>query len=403
MADTPVSSRLIDALEPYEAELNRVVDFWLSRCLDERHGGYLTQISRRGRVFGEDKNVWVQGRQCWTFAALYNHVEPRDDWLHAARLGRDFLVNHAHAGHGRWRYLLSRTGEPLDATPSLVTDCNAMMALAEYAVASGREDDHALIAETYDQFERRFGPPAVDQWHHFSFDPDRLWLAPFMVVAGMAPVLRPVLSGDRVNPLADQAVHTITRNFARDAEQRVFEVLHLDGLPLDTPIGRRLNPGHALEACWFCIEEAMQSDDRDTMSRCAEMCRWTFDLGYDEEHGGIFAFVDRDGGRPIGSEYVTPWGDRWDDKLWWPQSESLYALALAASLTGEADLCDRFDRLSGFVLEHQIDREHGEWYESLHRHGEPRSPLKGSWIKCMFHVTRNLYKMALLGRRLAGG
>lgn len=400
MAENTVASRLIDTLEPYDAELDRVVRFWLDRCLDPQHGGYRTQISRRGNLFGEDKNIWVQGRQCWTFAALYNHVDQRDDWLDAARLGRDFLVRHAHAGQGRWHYLLSRRGDVLDATPSLGSDVNAMMALAEFAVASGRDDDHALIAATYDQFERRFGPPAVDQWHHFSLDPDRLWLAPFMLVVGMAPVLRPVLGADRIDPLARTALHTITRTFAKPAQQRVFEVLHLGGSPVDTPLGRRLNPGHTLEACWFCLEEAVHARDDQTIARCAEMTRWAFDLGHDPEHGGIFAFVDRDCGRPIGSETMNPWGDRWDDKLWWVQSESLYALALAASLTDAPDLCDRFDQLTGFVQRHQIDHEHGEWYESLHRDGEPRSALKGSWIKCMFHVTRNLYKMRLLRHRL---
>lgn len=376
------------------------MDFWIKRCLDAEYGGYRTQISRRGVVFGEDKNVWAQARQCWTFAALYNRIEARAEWLDAARLGRDFLVRHAWAGHGRWHYLLSRTGELLDDSLSLASDCNAMMALAEFAVATGCDDDQALIAETFDQFERRFGPPAVDQWHHFSLAPDRLWLAPFMLVAGMAPVLRPVLGAERIDPLAPKAIHTITQTFARPAEQRVFEVLHLDGSPVDTPSGRRLNPGHALEASWFCLEEALRMGDTQTVDRCVEMVRWSFDLGHDPEYGGLFAFVDRDGGRPLGPETMNPWGDRWDDKLWWVQSESLYALALAASLAADAGLCDRFDQLSDFVQRYQIDHEHGEWYESLHRSGEPRSALKGSWIKCIFHVTRNLMKMRLLRRSL---
>lgn len=392
--------QLISALQPYEAELERVVDFWLQRCVDREYGGYLTQIDRCGRVFGTDKNGWVQARQCWTFAALCNAWDNRSAWREAAQFGRDFIVQHMHLGGGRWRYLLTREGQSLDDALSLATDCNVMTALAEHAVMSGTREDEALIEMTFDQFERHLGPPAVNQWHHFSLDSDRLWLAPYMLVLGAVPSLRQVLDEKRVEPLATQALKTITQQFARADAEVVFEVLHLDGTPVDGPLGRRVNPGHAIEAAWFCAEEAMYRKDDHALARAADMCRWAFRLGHDPEHGGMLAFADRDGGRPLGPETMNAWGDRWDDKLWWVQSESLYGLALAASVTDDPALLDAFTAVHEFVQRYQIDHEYGEWYEVLHRYGEPRSPLKGSWIKCMFHVTRNLLKMVELRQKL---
>ena len=397
---TPAREHLIESLAPYDAELQRVVDFWLTRSLDQDHGGYLTQIDRQGRVFGSDKNVWVQARQCWTFAALYNQVEQKPEWLEASRLGRNFLLRHAYAGDGRWYYLLSREGEVINPNVSLATDFFVLMALAEFAVASQDNQDHELIEITYNQLERRFGPPAVNQWHHFSLDPDRLWLAPHMLAIGVAPVIRPVLGEERVNPLASRALETITRVFTRDQERAVFEVLHLDGRPDSSDIGQRLNPGHAIEAAWFCAEEATATGDHEALRRSIDMCRWSYQRGYDEQYGGLFAFVGLDGGRPPGSEYINAWGDRWDDKLWWVQSESLYGIALAAALANDTDLCEAFDKLHDFVQQFQVDHEHGEWYERVHRYGEPLCPLKGSWIKCMFHLTRNLYKLVNLRKYL---
>lgn len=408
MNDAPASTaakdqlkRLAGLLEPYEAELERVVAFWLERCLDHEHGGYRTQISRRGVVFGEDKNIWVQARQAWTFAALYNQFDPRDAWLEAAQLGRDFLVRHADAGEGRWHYLLDRHGGVLDSTVSLATDCNVMMALAEFASASGRSDDHAAIEATWDQFEAKVGPPAVDQWHHFSLDPSLVWLMPHMLVVGAAPTFRLAIDPARVDRLALDACRRILDLFANDRDQRVYEVIHTDGSPVDSDVGRRLNPGHAFEASWFCLEEASRDGTDRDVERAVQLCRWCWTQGWDARDGGIFAFTGLDGAAPPGSEYISAWGDRWDDKLWWAQSESLYALALAASVSGDGDLVDAFEQLSGFVQAKQIDHEYGEWYECLHRHGEVRSPLKGSWIKCMFHVTRNLMKLELLRRRLS--
>ena len=64
MNDAPASTaakdqlkRLAGLLEPYEAELERVVAFWLERCLDHEHGGYRTQISRRGVVFVQIRSI----------------------------------------------------------------------------------------------------------------------------------------------------------------------------------------------------------------------------------------------------------------------------------------------------------------------------------------------------------
>jgi N-acylglucosamine 2-epimerase len=61
--------------------LHDVIPFWLKHGMDRQHGGILTALGRRGELLDSDKAVWFQGRAAWTFAHLYNTVEPRPEWL----------------------------------------------------------------------------------------------------------------------------------------------------------------------------------------------------------------------------------------------------------------------------------------------------------------------------------
>lgn len=84
----------------YKSELlDKVVPFWLEKSQDLEHGGYFTCLERNGDVFDTDKFVWLQGREVWMFATLYNKVEKRQEWLDCAIQGAEFLKKHGHDGN----------------------------------------------------------------------------------------------------------------------------------------------------------------------------------------------------------------------------------------------------------------------------------------------------------------
>ena len=62
--------------EQYKNELlDNVLPFWLEKSLDKEFGGYFTCLDRDGSVFDTDKFIWLQVREVWMFAMLYNKVE----------------------------------------------------------------------------------------------------------------------------------------------------------------------------------------------------------------------------------------------------------------------------------------------------------------------------------------
>src|SRR5262245_19285293 len=74
-------------LDRYRAMLfDDVVPFWMRHSLDWQHGGYLHHLDRDGSVYCEDKMMWMEWRQVYMLSRLYLEVEPRAEWLDAARL-----------------------------------------------------------------------------------------------------------------------------------------------------------------------------------------------------------------------------------------------------------------------------------------------------------------------------
>ena len=83
--------------ERYRKELyDNILPFWLTRSQDQEFGGYFTCLNRDGSVFDTDKFVWLQGREIWMFAMLYNKVEKNPAWLACAEQGAAFLERFGH-------------------------------------------------------------------------------------------------------------------------------------------------------------------------------------------------------------------------------------------------------------------------------------------------------------------
>lgn len=383
--------------------LDDVMAFWETRAADDQQPGHFHLFDRTGKHTGTDKYIWCQGRQTWMFANLYNDMEQRDNWLALARTGRDLLVNHAHAGNGRFHYRLHRDGSVADDSRSWFTDAFALIGLCEHAVASGSDEDLPLIQQTFDTFERNFHQPGFSEYHHFKIDPTLRYHGPSMIGVGMAPVLRKVLAEQRFKGFVDECLNRVLCQFAKDEHQVLFEVLDGDGTVLNTPAGQTINPGHTLESMWFCLEEARHRGDGAAADRAVEVTRWGYDNGLDPELGGLFAFTSPEGGMPTNGDQSTGWGERWDTKIWWVHSEAIYALALAALVKEDQGLWSRFLAQHEYWQRNFADREYGEWYAYLERDGTPRLTDKGTWVKSAFHIPRALAKLVLLLEREGEG
>jgi len=369
-----------------------VVPFWVEHSLDRACGGYHTFLDREGQVYGSDKYVWLQARQVWMFSKLYNALEARSEWLEVARLGYEFLAKHAYDADGRVFFALTRDGRPLRKRRYLFSETFAAIACAEYGRASGDEAALERARATYRLLWRFYRTPGSLEP---KIDPRTRRckaLAMPMILLATTHEMRLALGDD---PLYDEvlahSLDEIRGQFLRREERALFETVGADGERLDSPEGRCINPGHAIEASWFLMREAARRDDHGILRDALDILDWSLARGWDEAYGGLYSFLDVEGRPPLQLE--------WDMKLWWPQGEAMIATLAAYALTGEARYRSWHKRIGRYVSDHFVDRAYGEWYGYLHRDGTVALDCKGSAFKGAFHVPRTLWMCHLIANK----
>ena len=141
------------------ALLEDVIPFWERYSIDQECGGYFTCLDRTGRVFDTDKFVWLQARQVWTFAMLYQRFEQREEWLEMALHGARFLEEYGRDPEGDWYFALNRKGNPLIQPYNIFSDCFATMAFGQLFKVTGREAYAEIARSTFQRIlQRRVNP-----------------------------------------------------------------------------------------------------------------------------------------------------------------------------------------------------------------------------------------------------
>ena len=131
------------------------------------------------------------------------------------------------------------------------------------------------------------------------------------------------------------------------------------------------------------------------MSDALRILDGSWELGWDEEHGGLFSLVD------VSS---APVQETWAElKFWWPHCEAILAFLHAALATGDEAHIARWRLVHDWSHAHFHDRENGEWYGYLRRDGSVLNPVKGNLWKGPFHVPRMQLIAAKLCDELGSG
>jgi len=366
------------------ALLDDALPFWQRHSLDRDCGGYFTCLNRAGEVYDTDKFVWLQARQVWTFAMLYNRFEQRDEWLDVARHGADFLREHGMDAEGNWYFALDRRGNPLVQPYSIFSDAFAAIAFSQYALATNDEASKQIALDAYHNVWRRKDNP---KGKYSKAVPGTRPLKSFaipMILSNVTLELEWLLGADETQRLVDSCVDEIMTLFVDRERGIIFENVLPDGSHCDCFDGRLINPGHGIEGMWFIMEIAARKGDRALIERCVDLALSIAEFGWDREYGGIFYFLDAQGKPPQQLE--------WDQKLWWVHLEAPVAMAMGYALTRRKECWEWYERVHDYAWKRFPDPQYGEWFGYLNRRGEVLLDLKGGKWKGCYHLPRALYR-----------
>ena len=366
--------------------LQNVIPFWLEKSQDKEYGGYFTCLDHQGNVFDTDKFIWLQGREVWLFAMLYNRVEKRQEWLDCAIQGAEFLKKYGHDGNLNWYFSLDRQGNPLVEPYNIFSYTFATMAFGQLSIATGNQEYADIAKRTFDIILSKQGNPK-GKWNKAY--PGTRSLKNFalpMILCNLALEIEPLLDEAFIEKTMDTCIHEVMDVFLRpELGGIVVENVNADGSLSDTFEGRQLTPGHAIEAMWFIMDLGKRLNRPELIEKAVQTTLKMIDYGWDKQYGGIYYFMDRKGCPPQQLE--------WDQKLWWVHIETLISLIKGYQLTGNKECLQWFEKVHHYTWEHFKDPKHREWWGYLNRQGEVLLDLKGGKWKGCFHVPRGLYQV----------
>ena len=411
------------SLEDYRRKLehqlnDNVMPFWIEKTIDTEFGGCLHQLDRDGSVISPNKGMWVHGRFLWLLCWLCRTRGLNDDFLVTARRISDFIRSYARDSDGRWWYELSRDGRPRRKRRYLFTEVFISLGLTAWAALdSARETtleitdkSRAAAAEARADLARWLDNRESLPAKYASGLPAMRSHSDVMIRINLYQEFRAVSESEedrrrwssKINTLIDE----LFRFFVKDSEGALLENVGPGGRIIDTPEGREVNPGHAMESAWFLLEEARfrgeggeggrsgQSGDNDLVKRSLRVLSDALERGWDDEYGGIRAFTDLRGCASLHVEARM--------KYWWPHTEAMYAVLAAYELTGDPRWLEWFCRITDYTLSVFPDPEGPEWFGYLFPDGSVANPVKGNLWKGPFHIPRALAKCSALIGRMCG-
>ncbi|MFE5324026.1 AGE family epimerase/isomerase [Paenibacillus sp. NPDC056579] len=392
--------------------LEDLLPFW-SKAVDRRHGGLYTCFTNSGSErISTDKYTWSQGRYIWIWSRIARLIEQgvlpgsTSAYMNEAEQAVTFLRNHVFLDNGNCAFLLTEDGHKKESIPgagydtSFYADCFVVLGFAEFARASGRGDVADEALELYDRIRTRISSGTIRS-EPYPIPEGLKSHSVTMILLNISAQLMETLehfqhpAAGRLRSECQSYGARIMTEF-RQPDHRIAELLPVQGDAPPTVLCRHINPGHTLECMWFVIHAAKRLQREDLVEQAMPVIEKAFELGWDTEQGGLFRFVDADGGEPKGERTGDPYEalvlDTWDSKLWWPHSEALYCSLLAYELTGQGRFKELYSRTHDYVFRTfpQPDRRIGEWIQIRDREGNPMEKVVALPVKDPFHILRNV-------------
>lgn len=401
---------------------NELLPFWFDRCMDNKHGGFITHFDENGNDTGEDeKSLIAQARCTYTFASAHRAGWGDEKCLEYAEHGIDYLIDKMwDKEYGGFYWMTERTGNVVNDQKILYGQSFAIYALAEYTLATGDPVGMEFASDLFDIIQVQ----AADLMYGGYFEMfDRSWN-----LCGPGPA-----GGDRktldVHMHLMEAYTTLYEASGLEIHRRklleiidilmkrILHQVHRTGIPQFTP-DWQIAPqikfdiiwgwdrftdgqvkdnatdntayGHNTEFAWLLnhaldILELSKSQYLETMKKALDHA---IDYGLDNEFGGVFVEGPHDG----------PATDL--EKEFWQQCEAMIGFLDGKILFGDERYLEAYNNVHRFVFDKVINYEVGEWWPLLNRQGDPIwTHMSHSW-KINYHTVRAMIQSAKRLERL---
>jgi N-acylglucosamine 2-epimerase len=375
--------------------VNDIMPFWMRFAIDWDEGGLFSCIEDDGVIVSRDKYMWSNARALWTFSALCNRVEDREDWRRAAKNQFDFVSRCGRNEQGYWVFLVDEKGRMVEDANSIVTDAFGIFGMLEYYRLTGDDAALTIARETADACLARLEEPGTYKTAPYPTPPGMKAQREAMQFSLAFCELGHALDEAEWLELGLSYARDVVDHFYRADRDVLLEYMNFDNTIADSPAGRAMVPGHGIESLWFQIHNFTRVGEDDYARRAAAAMRCCFEKGWDQEYGGLFLGIDAEGIEP-------PYWKHADKKLWWPHTEALPGALMAYEQLGEEWCLDWYWRIHKWTFSNFPNPRCGEWSQRLDRTGNPVTDVIALPVKDPFHLPRGLITCMETLDRLSG-
>jgi len=397
---TPVGPQaLADFSARAEQELRaNILPFWLKYAPNPKTGGFFGTVKDDlTQVESAPRGSLLTSRILWTFSAAYRRYQDPAYLGMARRAYDDLLTRFWDEQNGGLYWTVAADGKPLDTGKQIYDQVFGIYALSEYYRTTSDSAALERAIALYHLVEK-YGHDPVNGGYYEVFSRD--WH-------------REPPSKSPVNPLAAKSQNThlhVMEAFTnllrvwpdaglKASHRALLELMltriydakthHLRLFMTDDwkPRSDRFSYGHDIEAAWLLTEAARVLGDSDLIARtrqvAVDIAGTILKEGVDAEGG-----VCNEGG-PTGVSDST--------RDWWPQAEAAVGFLNAYQISSDKRFLDASMRIWAFIEKYFVDRDRGEWFESVSAAGESSHTPKISLWKCPYHNSRSCLEV---GERL---
>jgi mannobiose 2-epimerase len=377
--------------EVREELVNNILPFWSGKMIDNVNGGFFGRIDGTGYIHSDaDKGCVLNSRILWTFSAAYRVIKD-PSYLKIAERAKEYLLNYFFdKKYGGVFWLLNSKGELADGKKQIYAQAFAIYGLTEYYRVTNDIECIGKAIELYRLIEK------------FSYD-RKLdgYFEAFTREWGTLDDLR--LSSKDANEKKTMNTHlhvleaytnlfriwkddTLRKQIYNLIKIFINKIVNSQTYNLNMFFDEEWNDktdlvsyGHNIESSWLIYEAALVLEDNELIEKVRMICLRIADKSQE----GIM-----NDGSMIYEKFFTP--EHVDtDRHWWVQAESVVGFFNAFALSGVKAYFYRSLAAWGFIKDHLIDRQNGEWYWSVDKNMHPNTTDdKAGFWKCPYHDSR---------------
>lgn len=370
---------MINYYEKYLHTLNNeVMPYWLKFSYDES-GAINNCLTENGTIISKDRFIWSQGRALWTYSALYNRVEKKQEYLDRANGLFNYLLSvRPQKGHS-WNYLYDEFGNVKIKDTSIYVDGFVLIGMTEYYKLTKNETAKEIAIEIYHNTLNLINNPGSYGVAPRTIPEGMEIHGVYMIFSFFYHNLAKAIGNQEISNTAYSLALKILNSFYNKEKDCVIEFIRIDGSRQDTAPERLCMPGHTLETLWFIITIFEDRNEKDKILECCRLIKRHLELGF--ENGSIRLAIDIDGKTPI-------YRDKADYRAWWVHCEALVATAYAYKHTKDEYFLRMHEKIHNFAFSH-YPNGYGDWINWLDSNLQI-APSAALPVKDPFHLPRAL-------------